>query len=118
MLYKEFAGEVKNRSVLVIACEVCKLVLSLLSSGALRRVVKTWSLHDFGPARLHLRRAERAHPDRVPAPAVHPVQPHQPDRYDWLGQQGSQRRLEWPSARPSLAPCLLLHQPLVASSYQ
>ncbi|ETK73306.1 hypothetical protein F442_20121 [Phytophthora nicotianae P10297] len=49
ILYKEFAGEVKNRSVLVIACEVCKLVLSLLtllSSGALGRVVKTWNLHD------------------------------------------------------------------------
>ncbi|KAL4117516.1 hypothetical protein PRIC2_011507 [Phytophthora ramorum] len=49
ILYKEFAGHVKNRSVLVIACEGCKLLLSLLSllsSGALGRVVKTWSLHD------------------------------------------------------------------------
>ncbi|KAF1773943.1 Nucleotide-sugar transporter [Phytophthora cactorum] len=49
ILYKEFAGEVKNRSVLVIACEGCKLLLSLLtllSSGALGRVVKTWNLHD------------------------------------------------------------------------
>ncbi|KAF4029797.1 Nucleotide-sugar transporter [Phytophthora infestans] len=49
ILYKELAGEVKNRSVLVIACELCKLLLSLLtllSSGALGRVVKTWSLHD------------------------------------------------------------------------
>ncbi|GMF42495.1 unnamed protein product [Phytophthora fragariaefolia] len=49
ILYKEFAGDVKNRSVLVIACEACKLLLSLLtlvSSGALGRVVKTWSLHD------------------------------------------------------------------------
>ncbi|RLN88702.1 hypothetical protein BBJ28_00018084 [Nothophytophthora sp. Chile5] len=49
MLYKEFAANVKHSSVLVIACEVCKLLLALLtllSSGALARVVKTWSLQE------------------------------------------------------------------------
>ncbi|KAG2527192.1 hypothetical protein BBO99_00003647 [Phytophthora kernoviae] len=49
ILYKEFAGNVKNSSVLVIACEVFKLLLSLLtlmSSGALGSVIKTWNLHD------------------------------------------------------------------------
>ncbi|RMX66971.1 hypothetical protein KXD40_008777 [Peronospora effusa] len=49
ILYKEFASETKNHSVLVIACEVCKLLMSLLSlvsSGGLGRIVKTWSLYD------------------------------------------------------------------------
>ncbi|TDH67308.1 uncharacterized protein CCR75_003389 [Bremia lactucae] len=49
MIYKKFVGECNNRSLLVIACEVCKLLLSLLSlrfTGTLRKVVKTWSLHD------------------------------------------------------------------------
>lgn len=49
ILYKEFASGVKNSSVLVIACETCKLVLAALtlaSSGALARVAKSWTLRE------------------------------------------------------------------------
>lgn len=49
ILFKEFASGAKNSSVLVIACEACKLVLAALtlaSSGALVRVAKSWTLRE------------------------------------------------------------------------
>ncbi|CEG47140.1 cmp-sialic acid transporter 5-like [Plasmopara halstedii] len=49
ILYKEFASEVKHRTVLVIGCEAFKLLLSLLillSSGTFNQVIKTWSFRD------------------------------------------------------------------------
>uniref|UniRef100_M4BCT5 Uncharacterized protein n=1 Tax=Hyaloperonospora arabidopsidis (strain Emoy2) TaxID=559515 RepID=M4BCT5_HYAAE len=49
ILSKEFASQVKNRTVLVVGCEAFKLLLSLLilvSSGSIGRVAKTWRLRD------------------------------------------------------------------------
>ncbi|KAI9920562.1 hypothetical protein PsorP6_015407 [Peronosclerospora sorghi] len=49
ILYKEFASRAKHRSVLVIGCEVCKLVLALctlVASGAFHRIAKTWTFQD------------------------------------------------------------------------
>lgn len=47
ILYKEFAAGVTSSSVLVVACELCKLAIAfgvLAASGELRNVLKTWEL--------------------------------------------------------------------------
>ncbi|CAI5719509.1 unnamed protein product [Hyaloperonospora brassicae] len=49
ILYKEFARQATNRTVLVVGCEAFKLLLALLvlvSSGTIGRVVTTWRLRD------------------------------------------------------------------------